>query len=131
MFCALKLPGDPILLRLISRRQFGDSHGWFVVDDYLQIDLGRRAVRAGGYDVRLTQLEFDLLKYLANRPGVPCGRSDLIDMVWGYDAGGDINDSAVNTAISKLRKKIELDPANPRYIHSVHGIGYRFVDFSE
>lgn len=120
-----------LLRRVKARNKFGDKHGWFVVDDYLQIDLDRHAVSAGGKLVRLTQLEFDLLKYLADRPGVPCGRSDLIDLVWGYEAGGDINDSAVNTAISKLRKKIEPDPANPRYIHSVHGIGYRFVDFAE
>jgi DNA-binding response OmpR family regulator len=84
-------------------------------------------VEAGGREVHLTRLEFDLLKYLAQRPGVPCGRADLIDAVWGYDeAGWDISDAAVNTCVAKLRAKIELDPANPRYIHSVHGVGYCF-----
>jgi DNA-binding response OmpR family regulator len=103
-----------LLRRVKARNEFGDSHGWFIVDDYLQIDLDRRVVRVGGEELRLTQLEFDLLKYMVDRPGVPCGRSDLIDLVWGYEAGGDINDSAVNTAISKLRRKIEPDPTIPR-----------------
>jgi len=76
--------------------------------------------------VHLTKLEFDLLKYLAERTGVAVGRSDLVDDVWRFEGGGDINDGAVNVAVAKLRSKIEPDPANPRYIHSVHGIGYRF-----
>ena len=58
---------------------------------------------------------------------MPCARADLIDAVWGYDeAGWDVSDAAVNTCVAKLRAKIEPDPANPRYIHSVHGVGYRF-----
>jgi DNA-binding response OmpR family regulator len=51
-----------------------------------------------------------------------------VDDVWGYEAGGDITDAAVNTCVAKLRSKIEPDPANPRYIQSVHGIGYRFME---
>ena len=102
--------------------------GWLIVDDYLRIHFGRRIVEAGGEQIHLTRLEFDLLQYLAERPGQPVGRSDLVDNIWGYEAGGDITDAAVNTAISKLRSKIEPDPTNPRYIHSVHGIGYRFIE---
>ncbi len=111
-----------------SRQPKGDDQGWFVVDDSLRIHFGRRLVQAGGADAQLTRLEFDLLKYLVDRPGVPCGRSDLVDAVWGYEAGGDISDSAVNTCIAKLRAKIEPDINRPRYILSVHGIGYKFKD---
>jgi two-component system KDP operon response regulator KdpE len=104
--------------------------GWFVVDEHLRINFDQRMVEVDGNEVHLTKLEFDLLKYLAERPGMAVGRSDLIDNVWGYLIGEEIdesiNDSAINSAISKLRAKIEPGSASTRYIHSVHGIGYRF-----
>jgi two-component system response regulator RegX3 len=116
------------LLRRIRAQNAGDEMvGWFVVDDHLRIHFDRRLVEAGGQDVHLTRLEFDLLTYLAQRPGIPCARADLIDVVWEYDREAwDISDAAVNTCIAKLRAKIEPNPAHPRYIQSVHGVGYRF-----
>jgi two-component system, OmpR family, alkaline phosphatase synthesis response regulator PhoP len=114
-----------LLRRMQSQKQVAQT-GWFIVDDHLQINFDRRIVERDGREVHLTKLEFDLLKHLAERPGLPIGRSELIDNVWGYAAGEETLDAAVNTAINKLRSKIEPDPANPRYIHSVHGIGYRF-----
>jgi DNA-binding response OmpR family regulator len=114
-----------LLRRMQSEKQVA-STGWLIADDYLGINFRGRTIKAGGKEVHLTKLEFDLLKYLAERSGVPVARSDLIDNVWGYEAGGDISDGAVNVAITKLRAKIEPDPANPRYIHSVHGFGYYF-----
>ncbi len=118
-----------ILRRLRARSAAGAETGWLVVDETLRINLGRRQVQVGGQEVHLTRLEFDLLKYLVEHPGVPCGRSDLVDEVWGYEAGGDISDNAVNTCIAKLRAKIEPDPDNLRYILSVHGIGYKFKEY--
>ncbi len=116
-----------LLRRIQAQSAQGEAAGWFVVDDYLRIHFQRRLVEAGGREVHLTRLEFDLLKYLAQRPGVPCARADLIDNVWGYDeAGWDVSDAAVNTCVAKLRAKIEPDPAHPRYIQSVYGVGYRF-----
>ncbi len=116
-----------LLRRLKAQAASGETGGWFVVDDYLRIHFERRLVETGGREVHLTRLEFDLLKYLAQRPGVPCARADLIDAIWGYDeAGWEVSDAAVNTCVAKLRAKIEPDPANPRYVHSVHGVGYRF-----
>jgi two-component system response regulator RegX3 len=117
---------------LLRRTTAQDAHdasaGWLVVDDDLRIHLERRLVEVGGEEVHLTRLEFDLLAYLVQRSGVPCARADLIDAVWGYDESGwDVSDAAVNTCIAKLRSKIESDPARPRYIHSVHGVGYRFA----
>jgi DNA-binding response OmpR family regulator len=116
-----------LLRRMQSQKQVAQT-GWFVVDDYLRINFGRRIVEAGGSEIHLTKLEFDLLKYLAERPGIPVGRTDLIDHVWmsRYEAGKETLDSAVNSAVNKLRSKLEPDQANPRYILSVHGIGYRF-----
>lgn len=118
-----------ILRRLRARSAAGAETGWLVVDETLRIHLGRRQVQVGGQEVHLTRLEFDLLKYLVEHPGMPCGRSDLVDEVWGYEAGGDISDNAVNTCIAKLRAKIEPDPDNLRYILSVHGIGYKFKEY--
>jgi DNA-binding response OmpR family regulator len=98
------------------------------VDDYLQINFDYRKVQAGGVEIHLTPTEFSLLHLLANQPGKPFSRSDLVDLVWGYPAGGDISDSAVNTCVSKLRNKIEPEPKKPRYIISVHSIGYKFKE---
>jgi DNA-binding response OmpR family regulator len=116
-----------LLRRIKVERGDDKGTGWTVVDGHLRIHTERRVVEAGGEEVHLTRLEFDLLKHLAQHPGVPCARADLIDAIWGYDeAGWDVSDAAVNTCIAKLRAKIEPDPANPRYIQSVHGVGYRF-----
>jgi DNA-binding response OmpR family regulator len=117
-----------LLRRVNSRLSQGDDPGWFVVDDGLRIHFGRRLVYAHGQDAQLTRLEFDLLKFLVDHAGIPCGRSDLVDAVWGYEAGGDVSDSAVNSCVAKLRSKIEPDLNHPRYILSVHGIGYKFKD---
>jgi DNA-binding response OmpR family regulator len=114
------------LLRRLRTQNLPDSTIWDFEDGYLRINFKKRLVETLGKEARLTKLEFDLLKYLFDQHGIPVGRSDLIDAVWGYEAGGDINDGAVNTAVAKLRGKIEPDPANPRYIQSVHGVGYRF-----
>lgn len=116
-----------LLRRIETEQTRGEADGWFVVDDHLRIHFGRRLVEADGSEVHLTRLEFELLKYLAQHPSVPCARADLIDAVWSYvEAAADISDAAVNTCIAKLRAKIEPDPANPRYIQSVYGVGYRF-----
>lgn len=104
-----------------------DSEGWHAVDDHLRIHFERRLVEAGGQAVHLTRLEFELLKYLVEHPGVPCARADLMDAVWGYaEPSWEVSDAAVNTCIAKLRAKIEPDPTHPRYIQSVHGVGYCF-----
>ena len=116
-----------LLRRITAQSAGGEAAGWFVVDDYLRIHFDRRLVEAAGQEVHLSALEFDLLKYLTERPGVPCARADLIDAVWGDDeAALETSDSAINTRISRLRNKIEPDVSNPRYIISVHGVGYRF-----
>lgn len=76
--------------------------------------------------MRLTAKEFDLLAHFANNPGQVYTRSQLLDKVWGY--GHDGYEHTVNSHINRLRSKIELNPADPYYILTVWGIGYKFTD---
>jgi DNA-binding response OmpR family regulator len=108
-------------------RRIRGPEGWFVVDDYLRIHFDGRRVQTGGQDVDLAPLEFDLLKYLALNAGKACSKADIRDKVWGEDA--HISAEAIGVCILRLRKKIEPDPSNPRYIQSVYGVGYRFEAF--
>jgi DNA-binding response OmpR family regulator len=89
----------------------------------LELDAARRLVRVDGTAVELTALEFDLLGVLARDPGVVVGRQALLDRVWGPDFVGD--DHLVDVHIGNLRKKLGDDPANPRFIETVRGVGYR------
>jgi len=90
----------------------------------LQIDTQRREVRLGDTTVELTAREFDLLHHFAAHPGRVFTRAQLLDQVWGY--GHDGYEHTVNSHINRLRAKIEPDPAKPRYILTVWGVGYKF-----
>jgi DNA-binding response OmpR family regulator len=90
----------------------------------LQIDVGRRAVAHAGEAVEITSLEFDLLYFLAQRPGRVFSRQALMDQVWGE--GRVVDDRSIDSLISRLRRKLEPDPAKPRYVQTVWGAGYRF-----
>ena len=92
----------------------------------LHIDLQRHEVRIGGQPIELTAKEFDLLAHFARSPGRVFTRSQLLDQVWGYTHSG--YEHTVNTHINRLRSKIERDPANPDYVQTVWGVGYRFAD---
>lgn len=94
--------------------------------DGLIIDSSRHKVRTAAGDVELTAREFDLLLFLASSPGHVFSRAQLLDGVWGYDHDG--YEHTVNTHINRLRLKIEQDPAHPRYVQTVWGVGYRFMD---
>ena len=91
----------------------------------LVIDGTTREVTAGGHPVRLTALEFDLLYFLASNPRQVFSRTQLMDRVWGYEAALDTG--TVKVHIRRLRSKIEADPAAPRRIETLWGVGYRFV----
>jgi two-component system alkaline phosphatase synthesis response regulator PhoP len=93
----------------------------------LTIDLERRTVRNGGAAVELTATEFDLLAVLARHPGRPFTRAQLVESV--YDNRFDGYDRTIDAHIKNLRRKIEDDPHNPRYIQMVYGVGYRFAEF--
>ncbi|MHB8544841.1 MAG: response regulator transcription factor [Leptospirales bacterium] len=92
----------------------------------LSIDTVRRTVSVSGRSLDLTAKEFDLLVQFARHPGRVYTRSDLLDQVWGYTHDG--YEHTVNSHINRLRSKIETDPAYPRYILTVWGIGYKFSE---
>lgn len=91
----------------------------------LVINAIQREVTLRGRPLDLTSTEFDLLLHFAENPGRAYSRTQLLDAVWGY--GQDTYEHAVNCHISRLRGKIEDDPANPRYILTVRGVGYKFA----
>lgn len=84
--------------------------------------VARRATRDGA-ELALTLREFDLLTFFLRHPGQACSREDLMREVWGWDFG-DL--STVTVHIRRLRGKVEADPARPRLIRTVWGVGYRF-----
>ncbi len=92
----------------------------------LHIDTLKRKVTLGENRIELTPKEFDLLLLLAGHPGVSYSRDQLLSEVWGYEFSG--YEHTVNSHINRLRAKIEPDIANPKYILTTWGIGYRFND---
>jgi DNA-binding response OmpR family regulator len=92
----------------------------------LSIDVERRRAVLDGEDVQLTPLEFEILVTLARDAGVVLSREQLMDRVWGYRdyAGGRVVDSHV----ARIRRKLREDGAEPRFIRTVHGVGYAFRD---
>lgn len=104
----------------------GSGRSSVLVHDELVIDPARRKVEVAGRPVELTAREFDLLHHFASQPGLVFTRAQLLDKVWGYTYEG--YEHTVNTHINRLRAKIERDPAHPRYIQTVWGVGYRFAE---
>ncbi|MGH1365166.1 MAG: response regulator transcription factor [Calditrichia bacterium] len=97
--------------------------------DGLTINMEKRKVTVSGKVVELTAKEFDLLALFAQNPGRAYSRQELLDIVWGYHFDG--YDHTVNSHINRLRGKVEEDAAEPRYIKTVWGVGYRFVEPEE
>lgn len=95
----------------------------------LVVDLEKRKVILREAALELTTKEFDLLVLFAENPGRAYSRQELLDLVWGYQYGGYSH--TVNSHINRLRNKIEVDPASPRYIKTVWGHGYRFAEPDE
>jgi DNA-binding response OmpR family regulator len=97
--------------------------------DKLEIDSKKRSVTLDGRPVALTAKEFDLLLQFARHPGRVYTRTQLLDLVWGYSYDG--YEHTVNSHINRLRAKMEDNPAKPRYILTVWGVGYKFTDTRE
>ncbi len=95
----------------------------------LKIYLDKRKVILDKAPIDLTAKEFDLLALFASNPGRAYSRQELLDIVWGYQFDG--YEHTVNSHINRLRSKIEQDPANSKYIKTVWGIGYSFVEPEE
>jgi len=90
----------------------------------LYIDSKSYRVRSFGRELDLSAKEFEMLWFLAKNKGQVFSKEQIFDHVWGFNEYGDIN--TVTVHIRKIREKIEKDPANPKYIKTVWGIGYKF-----
>ena len=110
----------------LSARATAASENREITVDGLRIDPLRRRVFVNNAEVELTAREFDLLWHFASHRGRVFSRAQLLDAVWGYNHQG--YEHTVNTHINRLRNKIETDPAEPLYVQTVWGVGYRFQD---
>jgi two-component system KDP operon response regulator KdpE len=90
----------------------------------LKVDYDQRVVTVNGAEVKLTPTEYDLLKALIKNSGKIMTRQMLLSQVWGTGYGADSH--YLHVYIGQLRRKIEPDPANPRFILTISGVGYRF-----
>ena len=90
----------------------------------LEVDFGRIEVRRDGDPIDVTPLEFKILAALIKRRGRVVARNHLLDLVWGEDTY--VSDRVIDNHIANLRKKIEDEPKEPRFVVSVRGVGYRF-----
>jgi two-component system, OmpR family, KDP operon response regulator KdpE len=91
----------------------------------IELDTERRVVRKAGSSVHLTPKEFDLLHHLMSNSGKPVSHEGLLKSVWG--TGYQAEHESLRTFIRQLRKKLEDDPGNPRYLLTEPHIGYRFI----
>lgn len=118
-------------VKALLRRAYGEladtQTGRVLRRGDLVIDLERRRVTRDTERLSLTATEFDLLRHLASRPGRVYTRSQLLELVRDYDAL-EQDERTINVHISHIRDKIEPDPAQPRYIRTVRGVGYAFSE---
>lgn len=113
-------------VRALLRRAHIDSEPQREVLDFggLTIDLNGHKVLVNDEEVDLTASEFKLLTTLSRYPGRVCSRMELVEKVLGYDFEG--YERTIDSHVKNLRAKIGDDPRNPRWIYTVHGVGYRF-----
>jgi DNA-binding response OmpR family regulator len=93
--------------------------------DNVYVDFEKYCATRRGQELKFTQKEFELLRYLVSRRGEKVTREDMLNHIWGYEAYPTTR--TVDNHILKLRQKLEPVPSNPKYILSVYGEGYRFV----
>lgn len=105
----------------------GSLHGVIQVDDRLKLDFDRREIWVDNKLVQLRPTEYRLLYHLVQNAGWVVTHDQALAKVWGYEYRDEPH--YVRLYINYLRKKLEEDPANPKYILTERGIGYRFVDF--
>jgi DNA-binding response OmpR family regulator len=92
----------------------------------IEIDPARRRVRVGGREVELTDQEFRLLHLLATHAGIVFSREALLSKIWRGDTFVTVR--SVDTLVKRLRRRIEPDPADPKFLITVWGVGYKFAD---
>ncbi len=117
-------------IKAVMRRTEGESggmHGLIQVDERLKIDFDRREIWLEGKLVKLRPTEYRLLYHLVQNAGWVVSHDQLLAKVWGYEYRDEPH--YVRLYINYLRQKLEKDPADPKYILTERGVGYRFVDF--
>lgn len=114
------------LLRRAPANANGHAHGNTFNFANVRIDFKRAEVMCNERTVELSAMEFKLLQYLVENRGVVHSRDALLDAVWGYDAMPTTR--TVDVHIAWLRQKLEENPRHPRFIQTVHGMGYKFSD---
>jgi DNA-binding response OmpR family regulator len=119
-----ELPELVARIKAVLRRSAAAPTESVISVDGLEIDPAAFSVKREGQDLELTATEFRLLLELARRPKQVFTRELLLELVWNYDYLGDSR--LVDVAVQRLRAKIEADPANPKLIRTVRGVGYRF-----
>jgi len=91
--------------------------------DY-RLDIPARKLTRKGDEIKLSPKEFSLLEYFVKKPGRALTRDEILNMVWGYDSF--IGSRSIDRFVTTLRNKIEPDPHNPKFIHTIREIGYKF-----
>jgi DNA-binding response OmpR family regulator len=117
-------------VRAVLRRtesSAGPTHGLIEVDDRLKLDFDRHEIWVEGKLIQLRPTEYRLLYHLVQNTGWVISHDQLLAKVWGYEYRDEPH--YVRLYINYLRKKLEKDPADPKYILTERGIGYRFVDY--
>jgi DNA-binding response OmpR family regulator len=118
-------------IKALLRRAYGDladaAGGRLIRHRDLVIDLERRRVQRGQQRISLTATEFEILRYLASKPGRVFSRRELLELVRDYDAL-DQDEKTINVHVSHLREKLEDDPADPAFILTIRGAGYAFAE---
>ena len=114
-------------VRAVLRRVQGDVQDSGILRaGEVEIDLKGHRVLLNGESVRLTPIEFDLLATLAQHPGQTFTRAQLLDRLHGVAA--ESYERSIDAHIKNLRRKLESNPTEPRYVQTVYGVGYRFTD---
>jgi two-component system response regulator RegX3 len=113
-------------VRAVLRRSQGETaeDGAVVEAGPVRMDVDRHVVTVSGTETKLPLKEFELLELLLRNVGRVLSRTQLIDRVWGSDYVGDTK--TLDVHVKRLRAKIEPDPANPRHLVTVRGLGYKF-----
>jgi len=114
-------------IKAVLRRGVSDhapGEGGVITAGPVTIDVERHAVSIAGVSISLPLKEFELLEFLVRNSGRVLTRTQLIDRVWGSDYFGDTK--TLDVHVKRLRAKIEKDPANPIYIQTIRGLGYKF-----